>query len=424
MIKPLIRFFNTDGLLKDSSVLFAGMAVAHVINLFFQMYMGRKLQAEEFALLVSLLGLLNVLTFPLGVFSTAITRYSSLLISSDRAGEIPRLLLFWGKRLVVVGLVCSLFCFIAPGPIASFLHLDRVAPVFIFGIILTGLFCRPIVNGALLGLQRFDIWCWGTVAGALVRLFIGAYLVAAISPFAGWGLLGHGLGFYATIFFGVGFLTFMLKGSGATREPLPAMKHYLAGSFVIMFGYSILMTGDVVLVKHLMPEAAGDFAYAATLGHLVLFVPQSLVGAMFPKVVADGQETSKQRGLLLKTLLASFICAAATAGVFTLFAHWLPRLLFGISEPSDELVRWLRFLSWAMVPVALLSSFMRYALAQHRLAVASAIPLSAIGFIGCTFVWVGTPDRLLLLLGLFSSAALLLTGGLLLWKPKGEGAAE
>lgn len=424
MIKPLVRFFNTDGLLKDSSVLFAGMAAAHVINLLFQMYMGRKLEAEEFALLVSLLGLLNVLTFPLGVFSTAITRYSSLLIKSGRSGDIPRLLFFWGKRLVLVGLACSLFCFLMPGPIASFLHLERLAPVYIFGIILTGLFCRPVVNGALLGLQRFDIWCWGTVAGAVVRLFVGAYLVAAISPFAGWGLLGHGLGFYATFFFGAAFLAVSLRGGPATGEPLPAMNHYLAGSFVIMFGYSILMTGDVVLVKHLYPEAASDFSYAATLGRLVLFVPQSLVGAMFPKVVADGQETAKQRMLLLKTLLASFICAVASAVVFTILARVLPRLLFNISEPSEELVRWLRLLSWAMIPVALLSSIMRYALAQHRLAVAAAIPLSSIGFVGCAFIWAETPDELLTLLALFSSVALLLTGGAFFWKPKVEAVAE
>lgn len=417
MIKSMIKFFNTDGLLKDSSVLFAGMAMAHVINLLFQMFMGRRLQAEEFALLVSLLGLLNVLTFPLGVFSTAITRYSSLLIKSGQAGDIPRLLFFWGKRLVLVGLFCSMLCFVAPGPIASFLHLERVAPVYIFGIILTGLFCRPLVNGALLGLQRFDIWCWGTVIGALVRLLVGAYLVTVISPFAGWGLLGHGLGFYATFFFGAMILALLLRGGLSTNQPLPAMSYYLAGSFLIMFGYSILMTGDVVLVKHLMPDAAGDFAYAATLGRLVLFVPQSLVGAMFPKVVADGRESSTQRGLLVKTLLASLGTAVATAVVFSLLARWLPAFLFDLEAPSDDLVRWLRLLAWTMVPVALLSSIMRYALAQHRLAIASAIPLSALGFVSCSLVWVETPDGLLILLALFSSVAFLLSGGLLLCKP-------
>ena len=424
MIKPLVRFFNTDGLLKDSSVLFAGMAVAHVFNLLFQMFMGRRLQPDEFALLISLLGLFNVLAFPLGVFSTAISRYTRLLIKADRSGDVPRLVLYWGWRLAAVGSLCSLVCFLFPKPIASFLHLERTAPVYIFGIILTGLFCRPVVNGALLGVQRFDGWCWGAVLGAVVRLLVGAFLVVAISPFAGWGLLGHGLGFYATVLYGVAALAFFLKGSTPTREPLPAMRQYLAGSFIIMLGYSIIMTGDVVLVKHLFPESAGDFAYAATLGHLVLFVPQSLVGAMFPKVVAQGQGTLQQRRLLARTLLASFACSVATATVFTLFARLLPQLLFNIAEPSDELVRWFRLVSWAMVPVALLSSVMRYALAQHRFAIASIIPLAALGYIGAAFMFAQTPDAILGSLGALSVVSLLVVGVSMLWKPGGKGAVK
>ncbi|QBG47501.1 hypothetical protein EGM51_08900 [Verrucomicrobia bacterium S94] len=202
MINLLIRFFNTDALLKDSSILFAGMAIAHVFNLLFQMFMGRQLQHDEFALLVSLLGILNILTFPLGVFSTTISRYSNLLIKANRPGDVSRLLIYWGWRLVAVGLLCSSLCFLFSGPIAGFMHLERKAPVFIFGIILTGLFCRPVVNGALLGLQHFDGWCWGMVIGAGIRLLIGVFFVIAVSPFAGWGLLGHGLGFYATIIYG------------------------------------------------------------------------------------------------------------------------------------------------------------------------------------------------------------------------------
>ena len=50
MIKPLVNFFNLDGLFRDSSVLFTGMLASHVFNLLFQMYMGRRLEPSEFAL--------------------------------------------------------------------------------------------------------------------------------------------------------------------------------------------------------------------------------------------------------------------------------------------------------------------------------------------------------------------------------------
>ncbi|QBG47500.1 hypothetical protein EGM51_08895 [Verrucomicrobia bacterium S94] len=197
-----------------------------------------------------------------------------------------------------------------------------------------------------------------------------------------------------------------MKKQVPTEEPLPSIRQYLFGSFFIMLGYSVLMTGDVVMVKNLFPECAGDFAYAATLARLILFIPQSLVGAMFPKVVAEGRGSAKQQKLLKKTLLASLVSSSATALLFTVLARWLPQVLFGIEVPSVDLVRWLRVLSWVMVPVALLSSVMRYALAQYRFTIASVIPVAALGYVIVSFAFLKSPDALLVSLGFLSLLSL------------------
>ena len=414
MIKSLVSFFNVDGLLKDSSILFVGMAVAQVFNLIFQMFMGRTLQPEEFALLISLLGLFNMLSFPLGVFSAAITRFSSLLITEGRSGDVRRLVLRWGGRMFLAGLVLSGACVLFSSSIAGFLHLQRVAPVYVFSASSIAVFCTPVVTGALLGTQRFKTWCVGISVGAMVRVGLGVVLVSFISPFAGWGLLAHGLGLYAMILCGGMVLALGLKGSVSSGKPLPRMQDYLWGSFLIMLGYAVLMTGDVVLVKHLLPESAGDFAYAAILARLVLFLPQSLVGSMFPKVVAGKQGTARQLRLFRRTLLAALLGASATALAFTVLARLLPHLLFGIDEPSDELVRWLRTLSWIMVPVALLSVMMRYALAQHRFFAAAVIPIAALCYIVGAFGFSKSPDSILLILGCVSLGALLVMASALL----------
>lgn len=413
MIKSLVRFFKTDDLLKDSSILFIGMAIAHVFNLLFQMFMGRRLRPDEYALLISLLGVFTVLSVPLGVISSAISRYASLLLSKQRAGDLIRLGLFWGRGLALIGLALSMMCFLFPIRIASFFHLERAAPVYIFGLILTGVFCTPVVNGTVLGMQRYSVLSAGLVLGAAIRLMVGILLVTYVSPFAGWGLLGHGLGFYATMLLAGLFIAGSLRGASTTREPLPSMRQYLFYSFFIMLGYSVMMTGDVVLVKHLLPESAGDFAYAATLGRLVLFVPQALEGSMFPKVVAERQGTSRQHQLLLKTLAGALSATVATALTFTLCARWLPHLVFNIAEPSVELIRWFRLLSWVMVPVALLSIVTRYALAQHRLKVAAVVPLAAAAYVGTSFTLSKSPDRILACLALCSSVALLVLGGVM-----------
>ena len=385
MIKRVFSFFNADGLLKDSSVMFLGMAVAHVCNLLFQFFMGRRLSADEFALLISMLGVFNVLTLPLGVAATAVNRYSGLLMKENRMGDIYRLVVYWGWRLGVLGLICSAFCFIYPQSIAGFLHLDRVDPIYIFGIIITGIFIRPVVNGALIGVQRFDGWCIGMVLGAAMRVLSGALLVVYISSFAGWGLLAHGIGFYVTIGIGGIVLLYALKGKPRSSSPLPSMQRYVFISFFILFGYSLLMTGDVVLVKHLYPESAGDFSYGATLGRLVIFVPQALSTTMFPKVISEQGASRSQFHLYLKTLFMVLFAAVAVALAFYFLIPYFLRIIYGIESPSREMLLGGRWVAWIMVPVALLSVSMRFALAQQRFKIASVVPLAALVYLVICF---------------------------------------
>lgn len=420
MIKRLVQFFNADGLLKDSSVLFAGMAIAHVFNLLFQMFMGRRLAPEEFALLISMLGIFNILTLPLGVVSSAINRYSSLLVKEGRLGDVRRLLGRWGLRMGVIGGGLAAICFLFPLQVAGFFHLERAAPVYILGIIVSGMFCRPVVNGALLGLQRFPVWCLGTVLGAAVRLFVGAALVISISPFAGWGLLGHGLGFYMTVLLGGGVLVFLLRGLKPTQEPLPKMQGFMFGSFFIILGYSILMTGDVVLVKHLFPQAAGDFAFAATLGRLVLFIPNAFVGAMFPKVVAGEGMGGQQKRLLVRTLLITFLSTASVAFVLSVGASFFARLIFDISEPSGDLVIWCTVHSWLMVIIALLNVLYRFVLARHKLGIGAFVAGAAVCYILYSFIFAQGPDEVLLGLGAASLSAVLVLGCYVFWAERKE----
>ena len=87
-----------DSLLKGALKLFSGLFFVQVFNLLFQMLMGRLLQPEEFALLASVLGLLQIFTFPMGVFSSALSRYTSLLVGENRVGDAG-LLVRWAWHL-------------------------------------------------------------------------------------------------------------------------------------------------------------------------------------------------------------------------------------------------------------------------------------------------------------------------------------
>lgn len=382
MIKKGYSSLNKSGLLRDSSVLFAGTMGVHVLNVLFQMFMGRYLRPEEYALLAALLGVFNILSTPLNVVVSTFNRFSSLLIHEGRGGDVLRLGVRWGGRLAVLGVSLSSICFIMPHRIAAFFHLDRSDPVLIFGVILVGIFCRPVVNGMLLGMQRFSVWCLGNIAGAAVRLVSGVAMVLMISPFAGWGLLGHGIGFYTTILVGGVYILAHARSLHPTQEPLPRIEGFLFGSFFVLFGCSIMMTADVILVKNLYPDSSADFAYAATLARLVLLVPTAFIGAMFPKVVAQGNCFVEQLSLLRRTTALSLVSTMGVAVGISLLAEFLPRFIYGLEHVSADLVRWIRMTSFIMVPIALCNVFARFLLAKHQLFKAAWVPLAAAAYVG------------------------------------------
>ena len=408
MLKPLINFFNPGGLLRDSSVLFVGLAGVNVLNVLFQMVMGRCLMPEEYALLISLLGVFNILSIPLGVVSSAVNRYSSLLIQQGRIGDVRRLVRRWAIRLLVGGLLVSSVCFLFPHALASFFHLDRVTPIFIFGIILVGVFCRPVFDGAMMGMQCFVGFSVSSVLGWSTRLVTASLFVLCISPYSGWGLLGHGLGFYVALAIGVFFVFRRLRDQQPSEKPLPQMHAYMFGSFFVLLGYSILMTGDVVLVKHLFPNEAPSFSYAATLGRLVIFIPQAFIAAMFPKVVSDKKVSAEQQKIFIRTIVATFVMTVVSAMLFVPLTRLGIFVLFGNTDPSSEMILWSRLLAGAMVPVALLNVVGRFMLAQHRFPIASIIPIAAIVYIAGVLFLVQTPAQVVMLLSGLSVFSLVL----------------
>ncbi len=408
MIKPLFRYFNSEGLLRDGTVLLAGITGAHVFNLLFQMVMGRCLPPGEFALLAALLGMFNVLALPLNVVTVSMTRYSGLLVAEGRRGDVRRLALRWGLKLSVLGLLLSLICLLFPRLLSRFVLLDRLAPIYIFSATLVGIFCRPVVFGVLRGLQSFWAWCICNVFGAGMRLVAGALLVLYVSPYAGWGLLAHGLGFYGAMILGILMLCCLLRKDAPSRQPLPSMHTYLFGSFLVLLGYSIMVSGDIVMIRKRFPEASGDFAYAATLGRLVLLAPQALVGSMFPKIVAARQDVRRQMLLFGKTIVATVLGVAGAAAVLSACARPVVMWIFNIDNPSPELVFWCRALAWTMVPVAALNVPLRVALAQHRLWITALVPVAAACYVTASYTLDGGPSMVLASLVAASTTALLL----------------
>jgi len=416
-LRSIARRLLADELLRHTGILFAGMMVMHICNLVFQMAVSRALPKAEYALLAAFLATLAIIQRPLSTLATGVSHYTSLLNQEGRSGDVKRLVRKWvfltGTPAVLLGLVIILLSV----PLSGFMHMDRTAPIIIFGAVLPALFCTPVLSGAVQGLQRFT---WGTLAsinGSLVRLVLGAGFVWFLFPACGWAMLGHGLSIYASGAMLVLALFLVLRGRERTEQPLPSMRFYLLQSFFAQVAYAVLMTADVVLVKHFLPEDA-EFAYAATLGRLVVFLPGAIVVAMFPKVASGGTTTAAQRAVFLRSLgYTALFVAAAVLGCW-LLAGLFARIVFGIADASDYLKRMIALMALVMGFSALLNVALQFVVAQRRFRPAYVVIGCAVLYLAGALLFHASSWQIALC-ALVCNAGALFALVILLWRDKG-----
>ncbi|MCX6995746.1 MAG: hypothetical protein NTV49_01340, partial [Kiritimatiellaeota bacterium] len=135
----------------DSGVLFAGNGVMAFFILLFHMLMGRRLAPVDYAGLVALLGLLNVLNVPAGVLQLTMARYVAECVQRNDAATW-RLLVRRGLRLITQGglVALALWCLGAPW-LRVALGAPTTASLALVGVIAFVFLYTPILNGALQG---------------------------------------------------------------------------------------------------------------------------------------------------------------------------------------------------------------------------------------------------------------------------------
>lgn len=352
------------GIWRDSALMSVGIGIANGFNVLYQVGMGRFLSVDEFGLLSACLGMLNMVLLPLGVVALAMTRAVSLLDQQGAGLTIWKLIKQWSLRLGGLGVGVSALIMLFTDSIMRDFHLERVAPIYLFAGALCLTLLRPVVFAALRGMECFIAWSSATILLALGRLIIGVLLVLSVSAYAGWALLGHGLGVGIALCCGVVFIKRHLAHTSSKEIAVPALESFIVRSLAGLVGLALFTMGDVVLVRRYFPDVAGQFAYASIIGHLILVVPQAMCGALFPKVV---KATGNERGQLIRRTFSGMLCVVSgLSAVVALCAPFLLGLLFGSEAIRPISVMWLQWISISMIPVSILQFQVQMALATHR----------------------------------------------------------
>ena len=163
--------------IRQGIVLVVAVTFAFALDYLFNLASGRMLSPAQFSIVVALAAVGQILVVGSRVIQTVVTRYISRFQAEDEgSGRIAsfframfRAAWRWGAVAMIVALLLSY-------PLADFLNIDEIGPVFALALATLLLVVRPVVGGALQGVQRFGSLGGVQVIQAGSRLVLGIFI--------------------------------------------------------------------------------------------------------------------------------------------------------------------------------------------------------------------------------------------------------
>ncbi len=402
-----------DHLIGPSLILLTCAQLANVGNLVFQAAMMRMLDEVQYGTLVAMLGIFAAITIPLGALPWAVAYFTAAFLRDGEAERAGRLASAVTRDLVVGAAVACVPLVACQAALAGYFRVEGATPLLLTALAVGLNAVGATYLGALQGAQAFG-WVAGIgAATSFLRLCVALALVAAGGAATG-ALLGHTASMLLMALGGfVGLIQVLGRRSAGAERP-PGFYPYCLRYAIAYAGYAILTNADLVLAKHFFtPEEAGRYAVVAMVGRMILFLPQPIVMAMFPKVVSHGGVSQADWRTLTKALVLACLLIGGAVGFCSLFAE---AVLTGLSgRRSTDLVPLVRLMVWGLCPLSLTFFVMNFELAQRRFTVAIPLLICGVCYLACLARWHASMQQVVVVLASVGTLAFVSSVACLPW---------
>jgi O-antigen/teichoic acid export membrane protein len=316
--------------MRGGALVMGALIVWNAGNYAFFLLAGRALGPSDYGLVAALLAATLVIALPAQALQFATAR----LIAAPPGGE-ARLAdgiydRAWRRCALVTPVLAAVACavVIAAGLVD---HDLPVGPLLLTVGLVVPLGFFFLVLGRLQGEERFDGFSVSfALWGAPRPLFLVVLVALGLGIYGALGATG------AALLTALAVAMLLTRAPRAARAPSASEWRTFALPLlpvaVGLSGLGLLTNLDVIVARiSLDPDAAGNFAAAATLGKAVFLVPQAVAFILLPRVAAR-TAAAGDTGMLVGLGVAVTL---AIGGLASLALWWLAEPLLRITYGSD-----------------------------------------------------------------------------------------
>jgi O-antigen/teichoic acid export membrane protein len=307
-------------LLRHNAVLGTGTVTAGMLGVAFQSVVSHGLRPAEYGAVFAVVTAISFIGLPATAFAVLMARETSRGRASGHEGPSATLLRRGNMSLLLFGLVLA--GVLALGSRRLSQTFDVPAGLWLAAAL--GLPCAlalPLLLGEFQGEQRFGTYALLSVGQAALKL-LGALMLGILV-----GPVGVILGIsVATIAVYIVALR-VLRRKFRIRPNVPWARQagsYLAVILPSTLALAVLLSSDVLLVKHYFPSAAaGQYAAVAAIGRAIFWGSSAVAAVLFPKLAFQSAVGNRGAQLVGTSLLLVVLGGAVGFGVLSVGAHWL-----------------------------------------------------------------------------------------------------
>lgn len=273
------------GFALDAVPVLLALVAVNISNFLFHAVMSRKLGPADYGALGALLGILWVVSVPIGALQAVVARRVAMLDPAEPA-TLARVLRTALRLGVATGATIALVLAAAAPLSGRFLRLDSPLPIILLSVAVVPACVSSVGRGALQGLHRFGMLANSLLLAVVVRLVLGVVWAEA------------GLGMNGAL---LATLAAELSGTALALAPLyrrikePSERVRVTGlpretveAAIALFALWLVVTADLVLARHYLdPHSAGQYAAASLAAKVVLFLANGVALVAYPHFAAD-----------------------------------------------------------------------------------------------------------------------------------------